>query len=88
MDLPVKINGEVQTAEGSLILIRNETGALIGVLSGQPRTGVERVLDALGQWKCPNHADNSCIALSMVPDHVLVVAPASLKDAIVKVLTR
>lgn len=66
---------------GRVIIIRNENGTAIGALSGEPRTGVERVLDALYQWQCPDHPHCSCITLDEKPASVLLVVPVAAKEA-------
>jgi hypothetical protein len=78
---------EVDTANGDVILILNENGDMIGALTGEPNTGVERVLNALRSYQCPEHPTRSCITLARMPDSVLVVAKASRRDAIMRALS-
>lgn len=77
---------EVDTANGDVIIIRNELGSVIGALSGQPRSGAERVLNAIRQYQCPEHPQRGCIGLGVAPDSVLIVAPASKLEALRAVL--
>lgn len=62
-----------QLGPGRVFVIHNDQDEPIGALTAEQGTGVERILDALSAWRCPNTNPHKCLPISVCKDSVVVV---------------
>ncbi len=60
---------------GRIFVITNELDGVIAAFTGMPNTGVERLIQALGLWKCSDPRPHKCLAVHVHENSVMVVRP-------------
>ena len=62
-----------QLGPGRVFVIYGDSGAPIGALTAEPGTGVERVIEALAAYKCPEKTPHTCLPIYVCEDSRVVV---------------
>lgn len=78
-DLAERLREEM--GKGRVFVICNERDEPIGAITAEPGTGVERLLDALGSWQCPEQLPHKCLPVHLVENSRVVVESLDKVDS-------